>query len=116
MAATIEGIAGSSEPKAEAIDPPPPEWTVRPVSVCYLDPNSAAAARIAIKPNKPKLSGETLTALSRESGTWRTNYRCQLLVEDGMLDVLHLRVPNTWTGPFDVQTQSPVFQQFSTQQ
>jgi hypothetical protein len=103
----IAGIASSAESKAESVDEHPAEWKVRPVSVCYLDANSAAAARISVKPSVPKISGDSLTFLSADNGAWKANFRCQLNVEGGNLDVLRLRVPKTWTGPFEIQSHIP---------
>ena len=63
----------------------------RPVTTCYLESGSATA-RIVVKPNKFKIAGDSLTTLTRENGAWWANYRCQLSVEDGNLDILRLRI------------------------
>jgi len=42
------------------------------------------------------------------------NYRCQLTVEDGNLDILRLQLPNNCIGPFDVQSAIPVTTEFAT--
>ena len=102
----LDGVSITTDPEAEPIDPTPPQWTVRPFGVCYLDSNSVAA-RVVIKPSQAKLGGQTLTALS-QNGSWFVNYRCQLAVEDGELDVLRLRIPGNCPGPFDVQSAVPV--------
>ncbi len=104
----LKGLLPSTESKAEPIDRPPPDWVVRPVTVCYLDNNLATVPRVVVAPNALKVSGETLTALTVEGGAWWANYRCGLVVEDGALDVLPLRFPNIWSGPFDVQSSVPV--------
>ena len=40
-------------------------------------------------------------------------YRCQLSVENGDLDVVRLRVPKNWSGPFDVESAVPVSTEFT---
>ncbi len=107
----FEGLPSTTDPKADAPGPPPSQWSARPVATCYLESGSATA-RIIIKPNKLKISGDSLTTLSRENGTWWANFRCQLSVGDGDLDILRLRIPNTCTGPFDVQSATAVTSEF----
>ena len=103
----FEGLASTTDPKTDVPGPPPSEWSARPVATCYLQSGSATA-RIVIRPNKQKLIGDALTVLTRENGSWWMNYRCQLSVDDGELDVLRLRVPNSCAGPFEVQSAAPV--------
>ena len=49
----LEGLPAKNDPKAEPPGPPPSEWSVRPVAICYLESESATA-RVAVKPNKFK--------------------------------------------------------------
>ncbi|HVT27074.1 MAG TPA: hypothetical protein VHE81_03560, partial [Lacipirellulaceae bacterium] len=104
----LQGISLSTDSDTESTDPPPSKWRMRPIGLCYLDTNSTTAAHILVRPNDIKLSGNTLTALTRENGAWVMNYRCQLTVEKGELDVLRMRIPNDCTAPFDVQSALPI--------
>lgn len=110
----LEGLPASTDLKAESLGPSPAQWSVRPVAVCYLESDAAATVHIVVKPNTFKVAGDSLTALSRENVGWWSNYRCQLSVEDGNLDILRLRIPNSCSGPFDVQSALPVTTEFKS--
>ena len=109
----LEGLPAKKDSKAEQPGPPPSEWTVRPVAICYLESGSTTA-RLSVSPNKFNIAGDSLTTLTRENGAWWVNYRCQLIVEDGDLDILRLRLPNDCVGPFDVQCVLPVTTEFNS--
>jgi hypothetical protein len=110
----IKNANASNEVKGDPTDSAPPEWKPRPVGTFYLDSDSAAAARMVVTPGKAQVSGETLTELTREAGAWAVNYRCRLMVEDGELDTLRVKIPSTCVGPFEVQSANSVTTEFLT--
>ena len=104
----LQGLPPAEESSTGPNDLPPVQWLVRPLGVYQLDEAAAKAARIAAEPSQPKLTGDTLTTLTREADTWRANFRCRLVAENGDVDMLRLRVPSTWTGPFEIESNVPV--------
>jgi len=104
----LEGLPASEESNAHPSDLPPIEWMVRPLGVYHLDDTAAKSARVAVASEKHRLSGDTLTSLTRESDSWWAAIRCQLTVNEGSIDSLRLRIPDNWTGPFDVDSSVPV--------
>jgi hypothetical protein len=109
----LEGLPAKNDPKADPPGPAPAGWSVRPVAICYLESDSANA-RVAVKPNKFKIAGDSLSNLIRENGEWWANYRCQLVVEEGNLDILRLHLPNNCVGPFEVQSAIPVTTEYKS--
>jgi hypothetical protein len=107
----LEGLPAATDPKAEQPGPPPSDWSARPVAICYLESDNPTA-RVVVTPNKCKFAGDLLTALTRENGAWWANYRCQLSVEAGDLDIVRLQIPSACTGPFDIQSAIPVTTEF----
>jgi hypothetical protein len=60
--------------------------------------------------NTPRMSANQVTRLRHESGEWRASVEVQLQIQSdggmqpsGEVDEVHLRLPETWRGPFDVQ-------------
>ena len=104
----LQGLPPAEESSTGPNDLPPVQWLVRPLGVYQLDEAAAKAGRIAAEPSQPKLTGDTLTTLAREADTWRANFRCRLVAENGDVDMLRLRVPSTWTGPFEIESNVPV--------
>ena len=94
----LEGFPPSAESKGEPIDPPLNQWAVRPVAVYYLDKAAAETARITVMKSQLRMSGQTLTALTRQNGAWSAEYRCQLSVADGDLDVFGCECPRPGSG------------------
>ncbi len=109
----FEGLASSGDPKAEAPGPAPSQWSARPVGTCYLE-SGASLAKIVVQPVETKIAGDTLTSLSRENNSWWMGYRCQLSVDGGDLDLLRVRVPDTVTGPFEIQSASAITSEFKS--
>jgi hypothetical protein len=110
---SVPGTSSAPQASADPIEPPPKQWQARPVAALYIDSASPAAARLNVRPTTWKASGESLTALTRESGAWWATYRCQLDVLEGDLDVLQIRVPRTWSGPFEVKSSIPATTQLA---
>ncbi len=104
----LQGLQPTEESNAGPAELPPLPWLVRPLGVYHLDEAAANIARIAVSHSQPKLMGDTLTSLARESGAWSATFRCRLTAESGEIDVLRLRVPTTWSGPFDIESSIPV--------
>lgn len=104
---TLSGLPPAEESTGGPNDLPPVQWLVRQLGVYHLDDAAAKAARVKVEPSRPNLTGDTLTSLSRESETWWATYGCRLIVEKGEADTLRLRIPSTWTGPFDVESTIP---------
>lgn len=109
----LQGFPAADESKTGPIDLPPVQWAVRPVGVYHLDEAAASAARVVVNDSHPKTAGDTLSQLTRESRTWWLTFHCHLVVEKGDLDVLRLRIPPTWTGPFEVVSSVPTSTQMS---
>jgi hypothetical protein len=102
----LEGLPIARGVKVESPGPAPRDWTVRPVATTYIEANFSTA-ELHVTPGKFKLTGDTLTTLTRENNNWWGTFRCQLSVEDGDVDTLRIRVPSSFAGPFDVQSQLP---------
>jgi hypothetical protein len=68
-----------------------------------LDSNVADQVCLAIRPNRVETVGETLTTLSHEEAVWWATFNSRLVVRQGELDTLRLRVPAAWMGPYEVQ-------------
>src|SRR5262249_956197 len=100
----LSGLPAAEESNAGPNDLPPVEWLVRPIGVYHLDDAAAKTAPIAGAASQPRLTGDTLTPLTRWSDSWWASFRCRLVVEKGDVDSLRLRVPENWTGPFDVES------------
>jgi hypothetical protein len=104
----LQGLPPAEESSAGPKDLPPVQWLVRPLGVYHLDDATANAARIIVEPSRPSVTGETLTTLTREGDTWWAAFRCRLVAEHGDVDILRLRIPSKWTGPFNIESKIPV--------
>lgn len=102
------GLTDGDELKNGPLDLPPVPWTARPLAAYRLDRAASDTIRLAVAPNPAGMTGQTLTQLTRAPDAWWATLTCQLVVERGPLDVLRLRVPTTWVGPFEVQSSVPV--------
>ena len=86
----------------------PTDGTARLVRAVAVDHAAADVVRIMIEPNDPIVSGQSLTTMSHESGSWSVTFACRLQVEQGELDTLRLQVPATWAGPFEVSPAAAI--------
>lgn len=100
----LEGLPIARVGKVESPGPAPSDWTVRPVATTYIEANFSTA-ELRVTPSKFRLTGDTLTTLTRENNNWWGTFRCQLSVEDGDVDILRMKVPSSFAGPFEVQSQ-----------
>lgn len=101
---SLSGLPPAEESNGGPNELPPVQWLVRQLGVYHLNDAVAKAARVKVEPSRPRLTGDTLTTLTRESETWWATYRCRLVVEKGEVDTLRFRIPSTWIGPFDVES------------
>ena len=100
----LEGLPSTADPKLDSPGPPPSQWSARPVATCYLESGSATA-RIVVKPitvqdcwrfahepftRKRCLVGELSVPTLGRRGRFGYFAECEL--------------PNTCTGPFEVQS------------
>ncbi len=67
-----------------------------------IDPTTVNEVSIAVEPNAPSVTGQTLTTLTESGGSWVATLHCQLHVDRGEVDKLLFQVPTTWGGPFEV--------------
>ena len=104
---SLSGLPPAEESNGGPNDLPPVQWLVRQLGVYHLNDAAAKVASIKIEPSRPRLTGDTLTTLTRESETWWASYRCRLVVEKGEVDTLRFHIPSTWSGPFDVEANIP---------
>ena len=101
--AVLVDVQGPANADDAAADLPPAGWNARLVAAYQLDSNVADQVRLAIQPNRVETVGETLTTLTHEQALWWATFNCRLVVRQGELDTLRLRVPANWVGPFEVQ-------------
>ena len=96
-------VVGPANADDAAADLPPAGWNARLVAAYQLDTSTADEVRLFLTPNRVETAGDTLTTLSHEEGSWWATFNSQLVVRQGELDALRLRIPANWVGPFDVQ-------------
>jgi len=84
-----------------SLSPPFDEHT-RFVRAYALDSATAPSVRVVVDRNEPQLTGATLTRVFRGKSGWGANWKCDMQVEQGAVDVLRLEAPVEWEGPFDV--------------
>lgn len=101
--AVLVEVQGQANADDAAADLPPVGWNARLVAAYQLDSSATDQVRLAIKPNSVETVGETLTTLSHEEALWWATWSARLVVRQGELDTLQLRVPANWVGPFEVQ-------------
>lgn len=89
-------------------DLPPVQWLIRPLGVFHVDETAAATARVTVTSDEPQLTADSVITLSRETSGWWVTYGCRPTVQSGELDVLRLRVPAGWSGPFEFESSVPV--------
>jgi hypothetical protein len=103
----LQHFPNADDSSAEPTDLAPIEWLVRPLGVYRLGEAAAAAPTFTIIKTEPKLVGDSLTTLARDSKSWIATYHAQLIVQSGALDILHLRAPTQWTEPFQIESNVP---------
>ena len=103
----VRGLPLNDESDLTAAETPAWLWEARPVRGFQFASSSLAGASLVVAPNEIRTSGQTLTALERESDAWWTVFSCRLSVEQGELGSLRLIAPATWTGPLELQSNPP---------
>jgi hypothetical protein len=103
----VSGVSEADQLPVKPRDPPPAAWTARPIGVYRLDKTAFDAVRLTITPNNVQITGPTLLSLTRDAEAWSAGFGAHLTVKHGQLDMLRLRAPATWTGPFSLASDAP---------
>jgi len=104
----LQHVPTADDSSTDPTNLPPVEWLVRPLGVFRLGTAAASASpSFSIKKNEPKVVGDSLTTLTRDSGSWSATCHCQFIVQTGTLDVLRLRAPTAWSEPFQMESNVP---------
>jgi hypothetical protein len=76
----------------------------------YSHRTGSADALLAVSANNPQVSPASalVTRLTRQKDTWQIELDYRLRVHKGIVDILRFDIPNTWVGPFDVETGADI--------
>jgi hypothetical protein len=104
----LQGFPEPNGAKTGVSIAPPIEWLVRPVGAFTLDETAFQTSRMVVEANRPVVQGNSLTQLSSKDGKWSVDLRARLKVEQGNLDLLHLGIPASCLGPFQIEGSVPL--------
>jgi hypothetical protein len=101
VAATSDAARGDDAPLApQRRTAGPVEQVIRELLVTGPSPE----ARFAFRPNRPRVEATLATVLEpAATSTWNARIDVRVGVRDGLVDELRLDVPDSWSGPVDVQ-------------
>ena len=66
------------------------------------DGSEPVAGRVKISPNRPVIYAGQVTFLEHDGSSWNAKVDFSLDVRRGLVDELHLTVPPSWSGPYEV--------------
>jgi hypothetical protein len=84
----------------------PAGWSARQLGVYRVDRQAAKNVRLRVGRNEIELAGDTLISLTNDGENWVAGFHGDLVVKRGILDTLRLRSPQTWQGPFTIETSA----------
>ncbi len=109
----LKGFRDSDKANSESIELPPIQWLVRSLGTYRLDDTASRTAQLIIAPHHAELTGDNVTTITREGGSWWLTYRAHITPKSN-LDVYRVRFPATCLAPFDVQANFPVTTETTT--
>ncbi len=92
---------------SDSIELPPIQWLVRSLGTFRLDEPAVRTAQLVIAPHHAEVTGDNVTSIVREGGSWSLTYRAHITPK-ASLDIYRIRFPATCLAPFDVEASVPV--------
>jgi hypothetical protein len=67
-----------------------------------------AAATLVISPNRPRLTGRTVTTIRWNDNAWQADFDYFFHVTEGQVEQIRLEVPSWWNGPYRVDSPATI--------
>jgi hypothetical protein len=104
---SVSGLTENDAPPTESPTRTPAGWNFRKVGEMRLSKPDEELTTLTVTRNELELVGKSLITLSRETDSWWAALQCRFDVKNGDLGTLRVRVPTTWIGPFEIDSNHP---------